>query len=241
MPPGLALTSIRTQQILGRLEALGIRLGLESMRGLLAALGSPELRFPAVLVAGSHGKGSTAALLAAMAGAAGYRTGLYTSPHLETVEERLRIDGRAVGGERLGDLLEEVVACAERRLGHSPTYFEAVTAAAFLWFAAEHVELAVVEVGLGRRLDATNVCGRLGPRERLGWPNRPPRDGAGAARAPDRTARTAPDSQPGAGGPRGRSAGGIGIPGARRAGSGGRRRRLPLARARRGGASSRRP
>ena len=128
------------------------------MRGLLAALGSPELRFPAVLVAGSNGKGSTAALLAAMAGAAGYRTGLYTSPHLETVEERLRIDGRAVGGERLGDLLEEVVACAERRLGHSPTYFEAVTAAAFLWFAAERVELAVVEVGLGGRLDATNVC-----------------------------------------------------------------------------------
>lgn len=128
------------------------------MRGLLAALGSPQLRFPAVLVAGSNGKGSTAALLAAMAGAAGYRTGLYTSPHLETVEERLRIDGRAVGGERLGELLEEVVACAERRLGHSPTYFEAVTAAAFLWFAAERVDLAVVEVGLGGRLDATNVC-----------------------------------------------------------------------------------
>ena len=128
------------------------------MRGLLAALGSPQLRFPAVLVAGSNGKGSTAALLAAMAGAAGYRTGLYTSPHLETVEERLRIEGRAVGGERLGELLEEVVACAERRLGHSPTYFEAVTAAAFLWFAAERVDLAVVEVGLGGRLDATNVC-----------------------------------------------------------------------------------
>jgi dihydrofolate synthase/folylpolyglutamate synthase len=128
------------------------------MRGLLAALGSPQLRFPAVLVAGSNGKGSTAALLAAMAGAAGYRTGLYTSPHLETVEERLRIDGRAVDGERLSELLEEVVGCAERRLGHSPTYFEAVTAAAFLWFAAERVDLAVVEVGLGGRLDATNVC-----------------------------------------------------------------------------------
>jgi dihydrofolate synthase/folylpolyglutamate synthase len=127
------------------------------MRGLLSALGSPQLRFPAVLVAGSNGKGSTAALLAAMASAAGYRTGLYTSPHLETVEERLRIDGRAIGGERLGELLEEVVSCAERRLGHSPTYFEAVTAAAFLWFAAERVELAVVEVGLGGRLDATNV------------------------------------------------------------------------------------
>jgi len=128
------------------------------MRGLLAALGSPQLRFPAVLVAGSNGKGSTSALLAAMASAAGYRTGLYTSPHLETVEERLRIDGRTVDAERLGELLAEVVSCAERRLGHSPTYFEAVTAAAFLWFAAERVDLAVVEVGLGGRLDATNLC-----------------------------------------------------------------------------------
>ncbi len=145
-------------EILGRLEVLGIRLGLDSMRGLLAALGDPQLRFPAVLVAGSNGKGSTSALLAAMGRAAGYRTGLYTSPHLETVEERLRIDGRAIGGERLGELLAEVVDCAEGRLGHSPTYFEAVTAAAFLWFAAERVDLAVVEVGLGGRLDATNLC-----------------------------------------------------------------------------------
>jgi dihydrofolate synthase/folylpolyglutamate synthase len=128
------------------------------MRGLLASLGGPQLRFPAVLVAGSNGKGSTAALLAAMAVAAGYRTGLYTSPHLETARERLRIDGRAVGGERLGELLAEVVARAESRLGHDPTYFEAVTAAALLWFAAERVDLAVVEVGLGGRLDATNLC-----------------------------------------------------------------------------------
>ncbi|MBV8202025.1 MAG: bifunctional folylpolyglutamate synthase/dihydrofolate synthase [Acidobacteria bacterium] len=146
------------EEILGRLEALGIRLGLDSMRGLLAALGDPQRRFPAVLVAGSNGKGSTSALLAAMAGAAGYRTGLYTSPHLETVTERLRIDGRAIGTERLGELLAHVVSCAERRLGHSPTYFEALTAAAFLWFAAERVDVAVVEVGLGGRLDATNLC-----------------------------------------------------------------------------------
>jgi len=153
-----APSSVLTREILGRLEALGIRLGLERMRGLLAALGGPQLRFPAVLVAGSNGKGSTSALLAAMASAAGYRTGLYTSPHLETVEERLRIDGLAIGAERLGELLQEVVSCAERRLGDSPTYFEALTAAAFLWFAAEGVDLAVVEVGLGGRLDATNTC-----------------------------------------------------------------------------------
>lgn len=128
------------------------------MRSLLAALDEPQLRFPAVLVAGSNGKGSTSALLATMAAAAGYRTGLYTSPHLEDVEERLRLDGRAIDGARLGELLAEVVSCAERRAGHTPTYFEALTAAAFLWFAAEQVDLAVVEVGLGGRLDATNLC-----------------------------------------------------------------------------------
>src|SRR5262249_29641531 len=99
LPPAPALSADRTQEILGRLEARRIRLGLDRMRGLLAELGNPERRFPAVLVAGSNGKGSTAALLAAMAAAAGYRTGLYTSPHLETVEERLRIGGRAVAGE----------------------------------------------------------------------------------------------------------------------------------------------
>jgi dihydrofolate synthase/folylpolyglutamate synthase len=93
-----------------------------------------------------------------MARAAGYRTGLYTSPHLEVVEERLRLDGRAIAGDRLGALLERLVGISERRLGGPPTYFEALTVAAFLWFAEERVELAVVEVGMGGRLDATNLC-----------------------------------------------------------------------------------
>ena len=109
-------------------------------------------------MAGTNGKGSTSALLAAMAEAAGYRTGLYTSPHLETVEERLRIDSRAVDPGRLGDLLARIVGTAERETGTPPTYFEALTVAAFLWFAEEEVDLAVVEVGLGGRLDATNTC-----------------------------------------------------------------------------------
>jgi dihydrofolate synthase/folylpolyglutamate synthase len=133
------------------LEALGIRLGLERARGLLSKLGDPQLRIPAVLVAGSNGKGSTSALLAGMATAAGYRTGHYTSPHLETVEERLRIDGRPISSERLGDLLARFVDL-------EPTYFEALTVAAFLWFAEENVDLAVIEVGMGGRLDATNLC-----------------------------------------------------------------------------------
>jgi dihydrofolate synthase / folylpolyglutamate synthase len=131
---------------------------LEPTRDLLARLGSPQLRAPTVLVAGSNGKGSTSALLAAMGTAAGYRTGHYTSPHLERVEERLQIDGSPVEPGRLGDLLAEIVDIAERTSGAPPTYFEALTVAAFRWFAEEEVDLAVVEVGLGGRLDATNLA-----------------------------------------------------------------------------------
>ena len=91
-----AAPDVTPESILSRLETLGIKLGLERSRVLLAALGEPQRRFSAVLVAGTNGKGSTSALLAAMARAAGYRTGLYTSPHLENVEERLQIDGRPI-------------------------------------------------------------------------------------------------------------------------------------------------
>jgi dihydrofolate synthase/folylpolyglutamate synthase len=96
-----------------------------------------------------------------MATAAGYRTGLYTSPHLETVEERLRIDGLPIPAERLGDLLARLIPAAERETGSPPTYFEALTVAAFLWFAEEKIDLGVIEVGLGGRLDATNLCDPL--------------------------------------------------------------------------------
>jgi dihydrofolate synthase/folylpolyglutamate synthase len=111
-----------------------------------------------VLVAGSNGKGSTSALLAAMASAAGERAGLYTSPHLESVEERIRHGGLAIEPGYLVDLLDEVVQAAERETGMLPTYFEAVTAAAFLFFARRRTDLAVIEVGMGGRLDATNLC-----------------------------------------------------------------------------------
>lgn len=144
--------------ILARLEGLGIKLGLESTRSLLGALGDPQDNYPCVLVAGTNGKGSVSALLAAMAKAAGYKVGLYTSPHLESVEERLRIDGAAIEPERLAPLLESLLATAQRVEGSSPTYFEILTLAAFQWFAEERVDLAVVEVGLGGRLDATNLC-----------------------------------------------------------------------------------
>lgn len=153
----MALPS-KARATLERLEQFGIHLDLQRSRELAARLGDPQAQFPAVLVAGTNGKGSTAALLAAMASAAGYRTGLYTSPHLEEVEERLRLDGRAIQGERLGELILEVGATAQEELGMPVTYFEALTLAAFLYFAREGVDLAVLEVGMGGRLDATNLA-----------------------------------------------------------------------------------
>ncbi|HKV12305.1 MAG TPA: folylpolyglutamate synthase/dihydrofolate synthase family protein [Thermoanaerobaculia bacterium] len=155
MPPAPGVDPV---SILSRLETLGIRLGLEKTRELLSALGDPQRRFPSVLIAGTNGKGSTSALLAAMAQAAGHRTGFYSSPHLETVEERIRIDGKAIEAGRLGMLLERIVGEAERVQGTPPTYFEALTVAAFLGFAEEEVDLAVLEVGMGGRLDATNLA-----------------------------------------------------------------------------------
>lgn len=144
----------RPGDLLSPLEKFGIVLDLEPPRRLMAALGEPQHRFPVVLIAGTNGKGSTSALLAAVAQAAGYRTGLFTSPHLETVEERIRLDGVAISPEKLAAHLARVLEAAPA----PPTYFEALTAAGFLAFAEERVDLAVVEVGLGGRLDATNVA-----------------------------------------------------------------------------------
>lgn len=138
-------------------ERGGMKLGLDGMARLLVALGSPERVVPVVLVAGSNGKGSTAALLSSMVHAAGARVGLYTSPHLERVEERVRIDGAPISSGDLADRLERIVA-ASHELDRCPTYFEAMTAAGFLTFAEAPVDLAVVEVGIGGRLDATNLA-----------------------------------------------------------------------------------
>jgi dihydrofolate synthase/folylpolyglutamate synthase len=145
-------------EILRRLEGLGIRLGLDRMREMLDRLGNPERSVPAVLVAGSNGKGSTSALLASIGRAAGYRTALYTSPHLERVEERLQIDGAPISDGSLARILARIVEITESSSDGLPTYFEAMTLAAFLWFAEERAELSVLEVGLGGRLDATNVA-----------------------------------------------------------------------------------
>ena len=148
----------RLDRVLDELEHFGLKLGLDRMRELLRALGSPEAGLPVVLVAGTNGKGSTAAWLAAMVSAADYRSGLFTSPHLERPEERLRVDGRSISAQRLLGLLDEILEAAREGGVESITYFEALTAAAICHFRNENVDLAVMEVGLGGRLDATNLC-----------------------------------------------------------------------------------
>jgi dihydrofolate synthase/folylpolyglutamate synthase len=136
-------------------------LKLEHMRRLLARLGNPHQRLRILHVAGSKGKGSTAAMLASILRQAGYRTGLFTSPHLCHVEERFQVDGQAISTAELTTLLDEIRRCveAEDRLGGVPyTFFEVATAVGFLHFLRRRVEAAVLEVGLGGRLDSTNVC-----------------------------------------------------------------------------------
>ena len=151
-------TKPSASEILDRLEVWGQKLGLEATRILLDVLGRPQRRVPTVLVAGTNGKGSTSAALASILSAAGFRCGLYTSPHLEHVEERLRIDGVAISEAELGQWLRRVLDAGGEA---PPTYFESLTAAAWLHFAHHGVDAAVFEVGLGGRLDATNVSDPL--------------------------------------------------------------------------------
>lgn len=141
------------------LERFGTKLGLENIAQLLEGLGHPEERFPAVHVAGSNGKGSVCAMLASILQAAGLRVGLYTSPHLSRLNERIQINGEPIADDLLERRAAEVQACALRVISpdHQITFFEATTALALSHFAQEGVDLAVVEVGMGGRLDATNL------------------------------------------------------------------------------------
>jgi dihydrofolate synthase/folylpolyglutamate synthase len=140
---------------------------LDRMRELLRRLGNPQDGLPIVHVAGTKGKGSTAAMVAAVLSAAGYRTGLFSSPHLDRVEERMAIDGRPCSADELVDLVEVVRPIVEtlhrEAERHDPpeqgsTYFELITAMALVHFVRRKVDAAVLEVGLGGRLDSTNVC-----------------------------------------------------------------------------------
>ncbi|MDR1607451.1 MAG: bifunctional folylpolyglutamate synthase/dihydrofolate synthase [Deltaproteobacteria bacterium] len=137
------------------LQKFGIKVGLESMSRLLASLSNPHQRLTCAHVAGTNGKGSTAASLASILKAAGYKVGLYTSPHLVTFRERIQIDGLMLSEEATLDLFERVWAVIDEKT--PPTFFEFVTAMAFLAFADQNLDLAIIEAGLGGRLDSTNV------------------------------------------------------------------------------------
>ncbi|HSZ57362.1 MAG TPA: folylpolyglutamate synthase/dihydrofolate synthase family protein [Tepidisphaeraceae bacterium] len=129
---------------------------LERMRTLLKRLGNPHDRFKSVHVAGTKGKGSTCAMIAAMLQACGYKVGLYTSPHLTDVRERIQINGEMISQAEFGRLARLAEPIVER-MRPRPTYFDAMTAIAFKYFADQEVDIAVIETGLGGRLDSTNV------------------------------------------------------------------------------------
>jgi dihydrofolate synthase / folylpolyglutamate synthase len=131
---------------------LGMRLGLDAMRAACTRAENPERAFQVVHVAGTNGKGSTCAMVESMARADGKKTGLYTSPHLCRFAERIRIDGEPLADDELADVLERAL-----EIGHDLSFFETATLAAFLAFRDHRVDLAVIEVGIGGRLDATNV------------------------------------------------------------------------------------
>src|SRR5262249_55721731 len=132
-----------------------VDLKLERMRTLLARLGDPHRRLRVIHVAGSKGKGSTSAMLAAVLRQAGHRTGPFTSPHLCAVEERFQVDGQPITADELTVLLSEAHHAAR---GVPLTFFEVATAVGFLHFVRRRADAALLEVGLGGRLDSTNVC-----------------------------------------------------------------------------------
>jgi dihydrofolate synthase/folylpolyglutamate synthase len=139
-------------------QHFGINLGLSRINRLLANLGNPHHLVPIIHVAGTNGKGSVCAYLSSILTEAGYKTGRYISPHLVDWTERICINGQPIKSEDFAELILQVKAAIDRE-DDSPTQFEVITAAAWLYFAQQQVDLAVLEVGLGGRLDATNVCG----------------------------------------------------------------------------------
>lgn len=143
-------------------ELRGVKFGLETISTLLTSLGCPHRKYATAIVAGTNGKGSTSAMLASILQHAGYRTGLYTSPHLVRVNERVRVNGREISDGDFARAFTEVCQTVDqlleqKRIAQRPSFFEFLTAAAFVHFAEAGVEFAVLEVGMGGRLDATNV------------------------------------------------------------------------------------
>ncbi len=146
-----------TIEYLYGLRKHGMKFGLDNIRRLMFVLGEPQKSFFSVHVAGTNGKGSTSAMIEALLRTAGTRTGLFTSPHLVSFTERIRVNGLEISEDGVIELADEVRKAVSGIDGFSPTFFEVVTAMAFLYFKRMKVEWAVVEVGMGGRLDATNI------------------------------------------------------------------------------------
>ncbi|MCI1966748.1 MAG: bifunctional folylpolyglutamate synthase/dihydrofolate synthase [Oscillospiraceae bacterium] len=153
------MTGKEVVQKIESLQRFGSRPGLERIRALMERLGNPQNGLRVLHVAGTNGKGTTCALLASVLHCAGYHTGLYISPHLCDFCERMQVDGRMISQEELASLAERVFPAIDEMnaRGQVITEFEAVTAMAFLWYAEKNCDFVVLEVGLGGRLDATNV------------------------------------------------------------------------------------
>ena len=164
--PGRRRGSPSAHRYLASRTRLGVKFGLDTIRAVLARMGHPESAFPSLLVAGTNGKGSVVAYTDAALRASGLRVGRYTSPHLARVNERIAVDGRDITDAALEAAVLRVRAAAEGlvregTIAAHPTYFEALTAAAFAHFRDRAVDVAVLEVGMGGRLDATNVVDPL--------------------------------------------------------------------------------
>ena len=144
-----------------RLERFGIKLGLETITELLGHMGNPQHRFKTVHVTGTNGKGSTCAFIASVLRKGGYRVGLYTSPHLIRFNERIQVDGREIADADVARIYQEMQPAIAKTSGGSkvrqPTFFEVTTAMAFHYFAEREIDIGVIEVGMGGRMDATNV------------------------------------------------------------------------------------
>lgn len=141
-----------------KVGASALKNDLLNIRLLCGVLGHPEIRFPAVHIAGTNGKGSTSHMLSAIFQSAGYKTGLYTSPHLHDFRERIRIDGNMIPEARVVTFTQEIRQHIETI---EPSFFEVTVAMAFQWFADEGVDIAIIETGLGGRLDSTNIISPL--------------------------------------------------------------------------------
>ncbi|MBU4510031.1 bifunctional folylpolyglutamate synthase/dihydrofolate synthase [bacterium] len=147
------------------LTKYGIKLGLKNINYLLSLLGEPHKKLKVIHVAGTNGKGSTSFLVSSILQSDGYKVGLYTSPHLVDFTERIKINNKPIDREKVSELLERIKPSIDKvantpSYGH-PTFFEVITSMAFLYFFEEQVDFLVLEVGLGGRLDATNVCDPL--------------------------------------------------------------------------------